>query len=166
MLLYLARRLLLFIPTLVVISLLAFIISRNAPGDPVERMISVATGEGMSTQNFSENTQRDYWRTKLGLDLPVFYFAIKPLSEPSWIYTITDKGEKESVQRLSQITGNNTTTSHFHKARMQLIHTGESLLKTISDSVKALLFELNGLKYASSAAEIEFRIQRINELAK
>jgi ABC-type microcin C transport system permease subunit YejB len=37
---YIFRRLLFFIPTLVVISLLAFVISIQAPGDPVDRLLN------------------------------------------------------------------------------------------------------------------------------
>src|SRR5687768_10375563 len=97
---YLTRRLLLFIPTLVIISLLAFIISVNAPGDPVERMISLSVSEGQGNQNTNESGQRAYWRKKLGLDLPVFYFSIRPWSEPLAIRNIYDAAEKNSVQRL------------------------------------------------------------------
>ena len=38
MLKYIIKRILTFIPMLIAISLIAFIISINAPGDPVERM--------------------------------------------------------------------------------------------------------------------------------
>ena len=40
MLKYLFKRLLIFIPTMVAITLVAFVISINAPGDPVEIMLS------------------------------------------------------------------------------------------------------------------------------
>ena len=78
---YIARRLLFFIPTLVAISLLAFVISINAPGDPVERMISSPSGDGISAQNISQIEQQNYWRNKLGLDLPAFYISVTPWNE-------------------------------------------------------------------------------------
>ena len=40
MLKYILKRLLIFIPTLIAISLLTFIISQKAPGDPVENMLN------------------------------------------------------------------------------------------------------------------------------
>jgi peptide/nickel transport system permease protein len=76
MLSYILRRIILFIPTLIVISLVAFIISISTPGDPVERMLNISdeTGRGV---NASERehliTQK---RHEMGLDLPFFYFSI------------------------------------------------------------------------------------------
>lgn len=78
---YLLRRFLYFVPVLVVISLLAFIISINAPGDPVERMISSGTSEEGSVLFRSNAELKNYWRKKLGLDLPVFYFSLVSLAE-------------------------------------------------------------------------------------
>jgi ABC-type microcin C transport system permease subunit YejB len=52
---YILRRILFFIPTLFIITLLAFIISVNAPGDPVERMISSSkSGEPRTSSNIKE----------------------------------------------------------------------------------------------------------------
>lgn len=75
---YLVKRVLVFIPTLFIISLLAFIISINAPGDPVERMLSSPDFANAGTTD--QNAQRTYWQKKLGLDLPVFYFSVRPLA--------------------------------------------------------------------------------------
>ena len=46
MLKYIFKRILIFIPTLIIITLLGFIISINAPGDPVERMMVAAQNGG------------------------------------------------------------------------------------------------------------------------
>jgi peptide/nickel transport system permease protein len=73
---YIVRRLLFFIPTMIAISLMAFIISVNAPGDPVERLMTAETGEAISTTYDGSDNLRTYWRKKLGLDLPVFYFSV------------------------------------------------------------------------------------------
>lgn len=78
---YLLRRILYFVPVLIAISLLAFIISVNAPGDPVERMISSGTSEEGSSLFRSNAELKSYWRKKLGLDLPVFYFSMVSLEE-------------------------------------------------------------------------------------
>ncbi len=101
MLNYITKRILIFIPTLIVITLLGFIISINAPGDPVERMVTASQNEsetGSPTKNQQE--QKKYWRTKLGLDLPVFYFSLSSLSQPDTLYKIADKQEKETLDRL------------------------------------------------------------------
>lgn len=78
---YVIRRLLFFIPTLIAISLMAFIISVNAPGDPVERLMTAETGEAVSSNFDGSQNLKSYWRKKLGLDLPVFYFSVSSLDE-------------------------------------------------------------------------------------
>jgi peptide/nickel transport system permease protein len=77
---YLIRRILFFIPTLLVISLISFIILANSPGDPVERIIqSGGSGEFVPAQLLER--QRTLLRHQLGLDLPVFYFDIRSISD-------------------------------------------------------------------------------------
>ena len=80
---YLLRRILLFIPTLLVISLISFIILVNSPGDPVERIMQ-AGGTGDMIPATLLKQQGDEIRHRLGLDLPVFYFDIHS-SSPSGI---------------------------------------------------------------------------------
>ncbi len=53
MLRYIFKRLIVFIPTLIIISLLAFVISINAPGDPVERLSKSANKEGTASEQSS-----------------------------------------------------------------------------------------------------------------
>ncbi len=157
---YLTRRLLLFIPTLVIISLLAFIISVNAPGDPVERMISLSASDGQGQINTNESGQRSYWRKKLGLDLPVFYFSIRPRSEPKNLHKFYDATERNSVQRLSLVSGNPETTLQFHRSRIALL---ESVNKR--DSLSNVLFtEVHALKYATSPEVINNRLNRIRAI--
>lgn len=73
---YLLRRILVFIPTLLVISLISFVILINSPGDPVERMMQAGgTGEFIPAPLLEK--QRAEIRHRLGLDLPVFYFNIQ-----------------------------------------------------------------------------------------
>jgi peptide/nickel transport system permease protein len=114
---YIARRLLLFIPTLVIISLLSFIISVNAPGDPVERMSAVSFAEGISGQQGGH----EYWRRKLGLDLPVFYLSVRPLSEPRDLYLVADENDRETLRGLSWSIGNAESAVSLHASRKRLL---------------------------------------------
>ena len=50
MLKYIVKRILIFIPMLIAISLLAFVININAPGDPVERLSNSADKEGAANE--------------------------------------------------------------------------------------------------------------------
>ncbi len=107
MLKYIFKRVLIFIPTLLVITLLGFVISINAPGDPVERMVSAAQNGGeVSTQSANLLEQKIFWRKKLGLDLPVFYVSLTSVSRPDTLYKIYDKSEKDALDRLISMYGN------------------------------------------------------------
>jgi len=76
---YLLRRILFFIPTLLIIIVVSFVILVNAPGDPVERMMQAGgTGEMIPAPLLEK--QRVTIRHQLGLDLPVFYFSMHSLS--------------------------------------------------------------------------------------
>jgi len=77
---YLLSRILLFIPTLLVIALISFVILLNSPGDPVERMMQ-AGGTGEFVPGTLQEKQRSDLRHQLGLNLPVFYFDIHSVSE-------------------------------------------------------------------------------------
>lgn len=107
MLRYLAKRILLFIPTLLIITVIGFAISVNAPGDPVERMMSAAGAAGeLGAQSASQAEQKKYWKKKLGLDLPVFYFSLEKLAYPDTLYRIYDKNERMALERLLDQYGN------------------------------------------------------------
>lgn len=78
---YILKRILIFIPTLLVISLLTFLLSVSVPGDPVEQMLSSASENGGKNVLASEQAYIDK-RKNLGLDLPVFYFSLSNKATP------------------------------------------------------------------------------------
>jgi ABC-type dipeptide/oligopeptide/nickel transport system permease component len=74
MLKYIFKRILIFIPTLLVIALATFYLSVSVPGDPVEQMLNTNNDAGSSANaKASEQAYIDK-RKELGLDLPVFLF--------------------------------------------------------------------------------------------
>lgn len=117
MLAYVFKRILIFIPTLVIITLLGFIISVNAPGDPVERMVSAAeTGTGLNSQTRNQQEQIRFWTHKLGLDLPVFYFSLASFAHPDTLYKVYDKNEREALDRLIYKYGNWKEIQMYYEA--------------------------------------------------
>src|SRR6185437_3063715 len=82
MILYITRRILLFIPSLVVISLLAFIINIEAPGDPAARLVN-ASVNNTEVHNANRKEIINEKRKEFGLDLPLFYFSVSSLSDSS-----------------------------------------------------------------------------------
>ena len=102
MLKYIFKRLLVFIPTLIIISLMAFVISTNAPGDPVERLSKSASKEGAaSEQSAATKKVKQDIRKRLGLDLPIFYFSLTTLGDCDTLHKIDDKAQQENLLKLT-----------------------------------------------------------------
>lgn len=122
MLKYIVKRVAVFIPTLFAISLLAFAISINSPGDPVEILYSGAngTGEGQSAQSESTLKAKQQLRHQLGLDLPVFYFTLSNLATPDTLYKVHDPQAKETLGRLIDTYGNWNAISAWHRSLEEL----------------------------------------------
>lgn len=104
---YILRRILIFIPTLFAISLIAFIISINAPADPVDAFFEGAKGGKLGTDAGNKvEADKKALRHELGLDLPVFYVTMTSLATPDTFYKVGNVGERENLGRLIDHFGN------------------------------------------------------------
>lgn len=92
MLSYVLKRILWFVPTLFAVTLIGFILLANAPGDPVNILSNGAKASG----NIEE--QKTFWRKKLALDLPMFYFSVTTLSEPDTLYKVYDETKLKTIK--------------------------------------------------------------------
>ncbi|MEM7102297.1 MAG: ABC transporter permease subunit [Bacteroidota bacterium] len=98
---YVVKRILIFIPTLLIISIVIFMLSVFAPGDPVEKMLGATPeGEPIPPEAYNET------RKELGLDLPVFYFSLTAKAYPDTIYRVPIKAQRENMNRLISLYGN------------------------------------------------------------
>ncbi len=89
---YVLKRILWFVPTLFAVTIIGFILLANTPGDPVNLLSNGAKASG----NIEE--QKTFWRKKLGLDLPLFYFSITTLSEPDTLYKVYDEQQLKIIK--------------------------------------------------------------------
>ncbi len=119
---YLFRRLLIFIPTLLAITLVAFLISISATGDPVEEMLTGKEGQGLSFNQRA--TEREYLRVRrqLGLDKPVFYFSVTSMAEPDTLYKIPRKFDRRILKSLIYEYGNWPLIQEFYLAKLNFAH--------------------------------------------
>jgi len=70
---YVIKRILLFVPTLVAITLITFTISHLAPGDPTELKVGVSQESMKADEKSLLNQQaKDYYKQKWGLDKPLY----------------------------------------------------------------------------------------------
>ncbi|HLP13887.1 MAG TPA: ABC transporter permease [Flavobacteriales bacterium] len=111
---YLVKRILQFIPTMFIISLLAFYISVHSPGDPVEILSQSANAQGANASLTATKQYKDSIRVKLGLNLPLFYFSLGTQSDCDTIHKIFDKQEQYVFHRLSRKCGDwKIVAGHF-----------------------------------------------------
>ena len=132
MIAYLFKRILFFIPTLLVISLLAFGLSHLAPGDPVFLYLDGVGNDNIKQIQIQERIYKET-KKKLGLDQPPFYFAIRPKAFPDTLHKLVTRQEVETAKSLIIQTGDWSRVDNYQQA-LQVLYR-KSLL--IPDSLGA-----------------------------
>ncbi len=122
MLKYIFTRVLFFIPTIFAISLLTFVLMSNAPGDPVENMLTRNQGGegGQSADKIAGEKAYDNLRKKLGLNLPMFYFSLSSKASSDTLYKIAKPDYRKTLERLSYETGNWPLVQDYYQSVRQL----------------------------------------------
>ncbi len=105
---YLLKRTLLFIPTLVLVSLLSFGLSRLAPGDSVSDYLGEDTFGKYSTPNDLMTAERGYAQAAaaLHLDRPPFYFSISTKAYPDTLHRVSISFRRKTMEKLTGQYGN------------------------------------------------------------
>jgi peptide/nickel transport system permease protein len=178
MLKYTLKRLFVFIPMLIAISLLAFIVSINAPGDPVDRLTKAAGNEGgADQQSGTAKKDKEDKRKQLGLDLPIFYFSVGDIASSDTLYKVQDRDHRENLEALTHQFGNWIAVSNYYHS---LLNFQKSLQKinidkisekdSTIDKVKShdLLINLknniSGLLTLNKISLVNSRFKNINEI--
>jgi len=178
MLKYTIQRLITFIPMLIAISLIAFMISINAPGDPVERLSKAAGNEGGAEQESGASKKvKQELRKKLGLDLPIFYINISSIANSDTLYKIEDKYYKKNLKSLTHQSGNWKAVSDYFNDlikfeneikqinALNIINKNKNLSSNkINESIHQLTFESGSLLETSKKEIIEIKLNKINKL--
>lgn len=115
---YLIKRLLLILPTLLVITLLTFLISTNTPGDPVAMQLQ--QDESSFRQWQQSETQYRQRRAALGLDKPLFYFSFSRLSMPDTLYRIASINHRLWLKTMVKETGHWPSVHQLYQQLQQL----------------------------------------------
>ncbi len=175
---YTLKRVLTFIPMLIAISLIAFIISINAPGDPVERLSKAAGNEGsVDQQSGASKKVKQELRRKLGLDLPIFYLSITDLASSDTLYKVADKYHKSNLDALSHQSGNwEAVSDYYHnllklEAAKKLINTKEVTsndttldLNNVNEAINQFGFEIGSLLETSEEEIVSVKFEKMNSL--
>ena len=177
---YAIKRILTFIPMLIAISLLSFVISINAPGDPVERLSKAAGSEGSAEQQSGASKKiKQELRKKLGLDLPIFYLSITDLASSDTLYKVQDKYHKANLDALTHQSGNWQAVSDYYSSLLSLQKAHQQVnaktivvndtslsLNLVNESVNQLGFEIGSLLETSNKDIVALKFEKMNSLLK
>ena len=131
MLQYIARRLLLFIPTLIVISFMAFGLRQLAPGDPVDTLNK--SGKGEMTGDLATMERAYYEKARLlQLDKPTFYFVINASAYPDTFFRVVQRVRRQTLGAILQQSGNWAAVSHYFTSLQQL----DQAVRNLPDSLR------------------------------
>lgn len=114
---YSIKRILIFIPTFLVISLLIFGLSKMAPGDPVLVVMGGNDSNGVGQRSDLENGEKAYAQVaeRLGLDKPAFYFLFTSAAYPADLHEISKGNHRETISRLIDAYGNSDAVMDYYK---------------------------------------------------
>lgn len=114
-------------------SVLAFILSISAPGDPVERLLTNAENSesGATATRMNRNSEAIKLRKSLGLDLPPFYFSIQTQADIDTLHKLPNKNHKSVLSRLARMSGKPEDVMHWY---YDFLHIKESLELTKADT--------------------------------
>lgn len=130
---YVLKRILIFIPTILVISILTFSLSKLAPGDPVKLALGNRDqGEtgGSADKVASEKTYLDM-AEQLGLTYPSFYFDLSSKASPDTLYKYVKKPERDCIERLIAMYGDWPQIQTYYRSIRNVEYT---LLDATQDS--------------------------------
>ncbi len=159
MLRYFLRRLLIALPTLLIVSLAVFGISKCAPGDPVEALFT----EELRTEPGQEAEQYRRAARQLGLDKPVFYFTLAPAPFPDTFWGVYPAERRKRLSKLVFQTGNWPNVSLYDSSLSAFSRSVLSLGDT-SSARRSIAPELSLLMTASRLEEIEASVRKISSL--
>lgn len=167
---YILKRLLYFVPTFFVISLITFMLSQMAPGDPVD--LKLKGGMQSANQQASDKLQSEKayleLSEKYGRDLPPFYFSVTTKAEPDTLYRIRRKADRENLQRLIGIYGNWPRISDYY-ARVRALELAvlsmpeDTLDPTSFDKRKIIRNDCNVLYINYDDNEIENYLRQMQD---
>jgi len=97
MFLYVIKRLILILPTLLLVLIVSFFITKSVPGDQATAMLNLQ-GVNLTSPNAAKEYARNY--KALGLNLPNFYVSVLPDYYPDNLNAIIDEDQRKLTSNL------------------------------------------------------------------
>lgn len=170
------RRLLYAIPTLLAISLIAFALSKAAPGDPVQQILQRTGEESLGSIKQEEESYRQTARI-LGLDQPAFYVSLLPMAYSDTLFRMAHPVRKGVLRKLCARYGNPSAALAYYQLVENALHeevgfspVGLQVLKELQwssepERIKRQLMQMRQEKVTDKAIEIEKSFVRLEASA-
>ena len=156
---YLLKRLFLFIPTLVIISWVAFGLSLLAPGDPV---MGLCADQGILIEGEYERCAREY-----GYDLPPFYFSLSPAAYPDTLHRIQPQYRRNMLRNLIAQAGNWPQISGYDQQLERLLKKVATLPDSLNRQQKIDITQtLRELRVAFKPGQVDYQLARLDSMAQ
>jgi len=118
---YYLQRLLWFPVSWFLISLVAFGLSKMAPGDPVAYQLQdESLSKERSTASLAYEQEYRAVAHRMGLDKPAFYFSISPLAIPDTLHQIVLPNRRAAVRSWLRYSGNEDAVGTFYRRLLTL----------------------------------------------
>lgn len=150
MLKYVLKRIVYFVPTLIIISLITFGLSKITPGDPVKLALGNTDKGGEAGQAQEKMATEKSYADKaenLGLNLPAFYGSISSASIPDTLYKFVKRSDREMLSDLISQYGNwEPIQVYYYKIKaLELSIFDVQMDSTIFENMKEIKQKLNML---------------------
>lgn len=158
MIAYFTRRILLAIPTLLLVSLVFFALQQSVRGD-----LLLETGEGTeSMSRYNRETRLLQQARYAGVDKPVFYAALAVAAQSDTLYRIFPKNTRHRLGCLTAQTGNWPAVERYEKYLQEAIASLHDSLPEVKKIRSVLLDSLLLAEKMSEVVPCQAALQRIN----
>ncbi|TVQ43320.1 MAG: ABC transporter permease [Saprospirales bacterium] len=161
---YLLRRILLFIPALLVISLLVFGLGQIMPGDPVERLAGQVEDFAGAEQYHRHLEQYRQTRNQMGLNLPVFYFSVLPAAVSPELREIPLERDRERLRSLMLEIGHSEKIIEFFRISLEFSLTTAKSQRPYCPEPNQLNVLLRQLQNTSNTSDLSRLKVLLNEV--
>lgn len=134
----------LLLPTIFLVMVVAFFLSKSVPGDAADAMLAL---HGVNLESPSAKVEYERYYKSLNLDKPVFYFSIIPHFYPDNIHSIVSSTERQQVeallkQKLPFVNAQNYIREK-NKSSLTIIEQIKNLDSAKQEDIKSLLSKAN-----------------------
>ena len=158
MLKFIVKRLIYFIPTALIISVIVFHLSQCTAGDPVAlRLQNEESTSGASDELYAQTAH------KMGYDKPAFYFNITSKAYPDSLHKIIRRDQRTALENLINQFGNWDEISVYHHAIKDILGKNRSDTAFTSPTGMGVKRdnELQQLLIQSDVGKIQFHLQNL-----